>query len=237
VPRKTTIIGILGILLYIVGCYDGLLVAPADRFMGDIQRIMYVHVPCAWNTLVCFTISLVAALGWLLSGARARAEGRAWKWDELLEATTEIGVVLGAFLIVQGMLWAKPTWGVYWTWDPRLTTVAVMELMFVAVLALRGFVDEPVRRATWSAVVTLVAYVNVPLVYFSVKWWASLHQVQSSPSTVDPAMVLPLRINAFAVLFMSIGLMGLRTQLARRQRQALLAETDSDSTASAGGAA
>lgn len=229
-PRKTTILGVLGILLYLIGCYIGLLVAPADRFMGDIQRIMYVHVPCAWIALVCFTVSLVAAVAWLLSSADARAEGRAWKWDELLEASTEIGVVLGIFLVVQGMMWAKPTWGVYWTWDPRLTTVAVMELMFVAVLALRGFVDEPVRRATWSAVVTLVAYVNVPLVYYSVKWWASLHQVQSSASTVDPAMVLPLRINAFAVLFMAIGLMGLRTQLARRQRQALLLETGTDQT-------
>lgn len=224
-PRTTTILGLLGVLLFVIGSYDGLFIAPADRFMGDIQRIMYVHVPCAWNTLVAFTISLVAAVGWLVK--------RSWTWDELLESAIEIGVLLGAFLVVQGMVWAKPTWGVYWTWDPRLTTVAVMELMFVAVLALRGFVDDPARRATWSAVATLVAYVNVPLVYFSVKWWASLHQVQSSPSTVDPAMVLPLRINAFAVLFMVIGLLGLRTRLARAQREALLADNGQD----AGGAA
>ena len=215
-PPKTTLVGILGLALFCVGSYIGLFVAPTDRFMGDVQRIMYVHVPCAWITLVSFTISLVAAIGWLLR--------RSWPWDDWVEASVEVGVVLGALLIMQGMIWGKPTWGVYWTWDPRLTTVAVMELMFLAVLALRGFVDEPMRRATWSAVVTLVAFVNVPLVYFSVRWWASLHQVQSSPATVDAAMVLPLRINAFAVLFMAIGLMGLRARLARRTREALLAE-------------
>ncbi len=222
--KLTNVLGLLGVAMYLYGCYDGLFIAPADRFMGDIQRIMYVHVPSAWTTMVCFTISLVAALGWVAGLVRGKAGDGRWGWDDWLESSIEVGVIFGGLLIIQGMIWAKPTWGVYWTWDPRLTTVAVMELMFIAVLALRGFVEEAQRRATWSAVVTLVAYVNVPLVYFSVQWWSSLHQAQSSSDNVDPAMQLPLAINAFAVMFIAIGLMGLRARLAGLTRVALLAD-------------
>ncbi len=237
--RVTAGLGVLGVLLLCVGSYDGLFLAPADRFMGDIQRIMYVHVPCAWATMVCFSVSLVGAIGWVVDlGVKAKRAGvgaeRRWGWDDSLESSIEVGVMFGALLCVQGMIWAKPTWGVYWTWDPRLTTVAVMELMFVAVLALRSFVDEPVRRATWSSVATLVAYINVPLVYFSVRWWSSLHQVQSSTESVDPAIRIPLGINSLAILFISIGLMGLRTRLAALNREALLAGDDAG--AAAGGA-
>ena len=227
-PRVTPVIGVIGVVLFVVGSYNGLYIAPADRYMGDIQRIMYVHVPCAWTAMVCFTVSVIAGLGWVISLLRRRgvseAASRPWVLDDWLESSIEVGVVFGALLIVQGMIWAKPTWGVYWTWDPRLTTVAVMELMFVAVLALRGFVEEPVRRATWSAVVTLIAYVNVPLVYFSVRWWSSLHQVQSTVEEVDKAIQTPLAINAFAVLFIGIGLMGVRAILARMTREALLVD-------------
>lgn len=239
VPKSTVAIGVLGVLLYVIGSYNGLFIAPADRYMGDIQRIMYVHVPSAWVTMVCFTMSLVAALGWVLHvlrrarpAAGSTASGtfqeivRPWGWDDWLESSVEVGVVFGLLLVVQGMIWAKPTWGVYWTWDPRLTTVAVMELMFVAVLALRGFVEEPIRRATWSAVVTIIAYVNVPLVYFSVRWWSSLHQVQSTAKEVDKAIQMPLAINAVGVLFIGVALMGLRAVVARFAREALMAEAD-----------
>lgn len=230
--RATAANGILGILLLVIGTYIGLFIAPADRFMGDIQRIMYVHVPCAWATMVCFSVSLVAAIGWVVDvGMQSKQAGvgrdRRWGWDDALEASIEVGVMFGVLLVVQGMIWAKPTWGVYWTWDPRLTTVAVMELMFVAVLALRSFVDEPVRRATWSAVATLVAYVNVPLVYFSVQWWSSLHQVQSTGKSVDPEIWRPLGINALAILFISIAFMIARSHLARLNREALLAGDES----------
>lgn len=228
-------IGALGVFLLAVGSWIGLFVAPADRFMGDIQRIMYVHVPSAWTTMVCFTVSLVAALGWVYGVVRPAKDGqRSWGWDDALEASIEVGVMFGALLVVQGMIWAKPTWGVYWTWDPRLTTVAVMELMFVAVLALRSFVDEPVRRATWSAVTTLVAYVNVPLVYFSVQWWSSLHQVQSTKDSIDPEIWRPLGINAFAFLFIGIAFIALRTRVAQLTREALAA---GDHASAAGGGA
>ena len=108
-----------------------------------------------------------------------------------------------AFLLCcQGSIWAKPTWGVWWDWDPRLTTTAVLLFAFLGILALRKFVDDPARRAIWSAVATIIASVDVPIVYYSVRWWNSLHQLQSSPSTVSRQFWLPLRMNAFGILFL-----------------------------------
>ena len=137
--------------------------------MGDVQRIMYVHVPTAWNAMLALTFAFACAVASLWRGGIA--------WDARLEAAIEVGVVLSALLCMQGAIWAKPTWGVWWDWDPRLTTTAVMVFAFGGILALRQFVDDPVKRATWSAVATVIAFADVPIVYFSVRWWNSLHQL------------------------------------------------------------
>lgn len=199
-------IGLLGALLFVGGIYDGLFIAPPDRFMGEVMRIMYVHVPAAWVTMLAFTFTFVAAIGWLWKGR--------WYWDSLVEASIEVGLVQGVLLIVLGSLWARPTWGVYWTWDPRLTSVAVMILLFAGVQALRAFVDDPRQRATWSAVASIVAFVDIPIVYFSVRWWNSLHQIQSTPQTIDEAMKLPLRICSFAFLFLGTWMLIKRYRIA-----------------------
>ncbi len=205
----------LGVLLLLVGSYRGLAVAPPDTFMGDVQRIMYVHVPTAWNTMLAFTFAFACALLFLFRGG--------WKWDSRMEAASEVGVVLSVLLCMQGSIWAKPTWGVWWDWDPRLTTTAVMVFLFTGILALRQFVDDPVKRATWSAVAVVIAFVDVPIVYFSVRWWNSLHQLQSSPDTVSSVFHWPLRINAFGVLFLMIGLISMRTRIAELRLQSELA--------------
>jgi heme exporter protein C len=183
--------------------------------MGDVQRIMYVHVPTAWNAMLALTFAFACALLSLIRGG--------FQWDARLEAAVETGVVLSTLLCMQGSLWAKPTWGVWWDWDPRLTTTAVMLFAFAGILALRRFVDDPVKRATWSAATTIVAFANVPLVYFSVRWWNSLHQLQSTPQTVSSAFHWPLRINAFGVLFLMTGLIGLRTRVAALRLRSELA--------------
>jgi len=167
---------VLGVVFLAAGSYWGLAKAPAELFMGDVQRIMYVHVPTAWNAMLALTFSFVCAVCYLLTNS--------WKWDSRLEAGMEMGVVLSILLCIQGSIWAKPTWGVWWDWDPRLTTTAVMVFAFGAILALRASVEDPARRAVWSAVSCIIAFVDVPVVYLSVKWWNSLHQAQSSPETV-----------------------------------------------------
>jgi heme exporter protein C len=206
---------LLGAVLLVAGSWIGLFKAPKELWMGDVQRIMYVHVPTAWNAMLAFTFAFVCAVVSLF-----RSD---WKWDARMEAAIEVGVVLSALLCMQGSIWARPTWGVWWDWDPRLTTTAVLVLAFAAILALRRFVDDPVRRATWSAVATIIAGVDVPIVYYSVRWWNSLHQTQSSPQTVSSAFHLPLRVNAFGILFLMIGLMMLRTRIARMRLRSELA--------------
>jgi heme exporter protein C len=208
-------LGALGVLLLLWGSYWGLFAAPREAYMGDVQRIMYVHVPTAWNALLALTFAFACALASLFRGG--------WRWDARLEAAMEVGVVLSILLCMQGATWAKPTWGVWWDWDPRLTTTAVMVFAFAGILALRHFVDDPVKRAVWSAVATIVAYVDVPIVYFSVKWWNSLHQLQSTPQTVSKAFHWPLRINAFGILFLMSAMIALRAKTAALRLQGELA--------------
>jgi heme exporter protein C len=205
-PVVPYVLAALGAGLLIWGSYWGLFLAPGETYMGDVQRIMYVHVPTAWNALLALTFAFFCAIVSLLRGG--------WKWDARLEASMEVGVVLSALLCMQGSTWAKPTWGVWWDWDPRLTTTAVMVFAFGGILALRRFVDDPRKRAVWAAAAAIVAFADVPLVYFSVKWWNSLHQLQSTPQTVSKAFYWPLRINAFGVLFLMSGMIALRTRVA-----------------------
>jgi heme exporter protein C len=214
-PAPFILIG-LAVLCLTFGSYYGLFVAPAEQYMGDVQRVMYIHVPTAWNAMLAFTWAFACALMFLFRGT--------WQWDSRLEAGIEVGVILTFLLCIQGAIWAKRTWGVWWDWDPRLTTSAVLLVAFVAILALRHFVDEPVKRATWASVATIIAYVDVPIVYFSVKWWHTLHQMQSTPNTVSKAFHLPLRVNAFGVLFLMIGLLIARTRTAQLRLRNELAE-------------
>lgn len=196
----------LGIVLLAVGHYMGLFVAPPEVMMGDVGRILYVHVPTAWVALVLYLIAFICAIGTLWTSRRT--------WDATMEGSVEVGTVLNALLLVQGAIWARPTWGVWWTWDPRLTTSAVLLVLFVVVLVLRRTIEQPERRMTATAVATIIAFVDVPIVYFSVKWWRTLHQPFSSPNTVSSSMVTPLRIAAFGMLFLALSYMLMRRRIA-----------------------
>jgi heme exporter protein C len=208
-------VGVVGLALIAWGHFNGLVVAPPEAMMGDVGRILYVHVPTAWVGLTTYLVAFIAAIGALWSGKRG--------WDAMVEASVEVGVLLNVLLLAQGSIWAKPTWGTYWVWDPRLTTSAVMVVAFVGVLLLRRMIDQPPRRLTVSAVATIVAFVNVPIVYMSVKWWRTLHQNFSSPDTVSSAMVTPLRVAAVGMLLLATGMIVTRWRIAVRD---LTAEVD-----------
>jgi heme exporter protein C len=205
------VLGFGGLALLLVGTYMGLFVAPRESYMGDVGRILYVHVPTAWNAMLIYTFAFCFAIASLWSGKL--------KWDDRLVGAIEVGVVLNALLLVQGSIWGRATWGVWWDWDVRLTTSLVMVLLFIGVLMLRRMATSEDRRAQWSAVATIIAFVDVPLVYFCVRWWRSLHQDLSSPDTVDSAMVLPLRINAFGFLALGLAWMLWRAAIARMRRE------------------
>jgi len=208
--RKNVTIPLLlivtGTLLFAAGTWDGLAVAPAEKYMGEVQRIMYVHVPTAWSAMIVLTWAFICGAAWLVT--------QNWKWDHRLEAAIEMSILLCFLLSVQGAIWAKPTWGVWWDWDPRLTTVAILLMVFLGIAALRKFVDQPPRRATWSAVATVIGYVDVPIVYFSVRWWNSLHQQQSTPSSISREFAIPLLMNFTGLLLVLIGTMAIRTRVA-----------------------
>lgn len=206
---------VIAVVFLIIGTYFGLFVAPPEQFMGEVQRIMYVHVPTAWNALLAMTFAFACAIFFLFNGD--------WKWDALMEGSIEVGVILAFLLCCQGAIWAKPTWGVWWDWDPRLTTTAVLLFAFLGILALRKFVDDPVKRGVWSSVATIIAYVDVPIVYFSVRWWNSLHQLQSNPNTVSKPFWIPLRANAFGILFLMTAFILLRARVATLRLQNELA--------------
>ena len=208
--RWYPIVGFVGLLMLLAGSWIGLFVSPPERHMGDVQRIMYVHVPSAWNAMLIFLFAFVCAVVSLWTNRP--------RWDARMTAAIEVGCMLTVLLLLQGSIWGRATWGIWWDWDVRLTTSLVMLLLFAGVLALRAFVDDADRRATWSAIATIIAFVDVPLVYFCVRWWRSIHQIQSSPETVNSAMVIPLRINAIAVMLLAIWMISVRARIEQGRR-------------------
>lgn len=195
-----------------VQAWLGLKWAPAERDMGDVYRIIYMHVPHVWMALLALTLNFGCAVAYLFK--------KSWVTDSLAESSAEVGVYFGVVGVTLGAIWAKPTWGVYWDWDPRLTTAAIMIVIYAGYLALRKFIEDPDKRATWSAVLGIFAFVDLPVLWYSVKWWKSLHQVQSTPKTVDPDMALVLRWSASTLLALLFIFVVLRFRIALKAREA-----------------
>jgi heme exporter protein C len=147
-----------------------LVVAPPDAVQGDAQRLMYLHVPAAWLAYLAFTVTAVASVLWLLPRTRSTS------WDLLAGASAEVGVLFTGLTLAMGSIWGKPIWGSWWEWDARLTTTAVLFFLYLGYLALRRAGGGPDARAKRSAIAALVAFVDVPIVHFSVNWFQTLHQ-------------------------------------------------------------
>lgn len=209
---------VIGLLMVVSGAWLGLSYAPPDREMGDAMRIMYIHVPCELMMLACFTVNCFCSVAFLFS-SRLR-------WDAMSDASAEVGLLFGSIGIVLGSIWARPTWGVWWTWDPRLTWVAITLVVYAGYVTLRKFVDNPERRAVLSSVSGILMGVAVPIIYVSVKVWNGIHQVQSSPKTVDPRMVIALRWNITAFFVLMIVFLTERYLLAlvRQRREVTVPE-------------
>lgn len=227
--RKHHLLGGAGLLLMCAGTIWGLFYTPPETHMQDVNRIFFIHVPTAMVCMLGF-FAFVPAVGALITRGR--------RWDATMEAMVEVTLVLTLMTLLQGMIWGKPTWGTYWDWDPRLTTTAVMAVLFAGVLSLRSFADRFDQRLIWGAVATIIATVDVPIVYMSVEWWDSLHQGDSTPSTVSVAYHWPMRANAFGMLFVSAWLVVQRARvtLLRDEEEAAIAPPpQSDDKLVAGG--
>jgi heme exporter protein C len=194
--------------------------APPDAVQGEVQRVMYVHVPSAWTAYLAFVVVFLASMAWLWA--------RRHVFDAVAVASAEIGVLFTGLALVTGSIWAKPTWGVWWTWEPRLLTTAVMFVMYVGYLLLRSLSADVEGRATRAAVIGIVAVVNVPIVHLSVTWMNALHQLPTvlrpgGPS-LDGRMLAALVVSVLAFTLIYAWLMVERVALERsRQARALLA--------------
>jgi heme exporter protein C len=169
-PGLSRALGWLSLAAIAVLAVFGLWVAPPDRVQSDAQRLMYLHVPAAWIAYLAFGITALASALYLWRRTRSPV------WDRLAGASAELGVVFTGLTLVLGSLWGRPVWGVWWAWDARLVTTAVLFFLYVGYLALRRVPTSLEARAKRSAIAALVAFVDVPIVHFSVDWWRTLHQ-------------------------------------------------------------
>jgi len=205
-------------LFLAIGLYMGF-AAPEDYQQGSTVRIMYIHVPFAWISMMCYSLMAISALGTLV-----------WRHplaDVSLKAAAPIGAAFTALALVTGSIWGKPMWGTWWVWDARLTSVFVLFLMYLGIIALTRALDDPSRSARAAAVITLVGFINIPIIKFSVDWWNTLHQPASvfrlGGPTIDSSMLWPLMVMAigFTVLFFTLHLMAMRTEIMRRRVMAM----------------
>ncbi len=204
---------------FIAGLYFGLAVSPPDYQQGESVRIMYVHVPAAWMALSVY--SFVAA---------ASAAALIWKHplaDLAAQAAAPIGAGFTLIALITGALWAQPSWGTWWVWDARLTSVLVLFFLYLGYIALVNAFDDPIRGAKAGAVLALVGFVNIPIIKFSVDWWNTLHQPASITRIGAPAihssMLAPLVLMAlaFAGYFVCVLILRVRSEIAGRKIRAL----------------
>ena len=210
--RGTGILGALAFTAVAVGLYWGLVQAPPDALQGDVQRIMYLHLPSILTAYLSFFLVFIGSCLYLWK--------REKRDDNLAHSAAELGVLFTALTIVEGSIWGRPTWGVWWTWDARLTLTAILLLIYTGYLMLRSLIDDENRAAVSAAVLGIIGFLDIPLIHMSVYWWRTLHQPPSilRPDklpweNVDPAMLAALGVNLLAFMLLYFYLLSLRLRL------------------------
>jgi len=213
----TRALGWLAVLGLIAGLIAGFGVAPREVTQGNVQRIMYVHVPSVLVAYLAFIVVFGASIAFLARRAEAA--------DRLAQASAEVGVLFTGITIVTGSIWGKPTWGTWWTWDARLTSVAILFVMYLGYLLLRGMIDDRERGARYAAVLGIVAALNIPLVHFSVVWWRTLHQPASllkpGTPTMSSAILVPLLVNLLGYALLYAYFLAKRVRILRKEQEAI----------------
>ena len=209
--------------LTLVNGYLIFMVAPTDAVLGHVQRIFYVHVPISILSFLGFLICAVAGIGYLIR--------RTERWDRVAHASAEVGVVFVTLALVTGIIWARPVWNAWWQWEPRLTTTLILWFIYVAYLMIRQYAPTPQQGRTWSAVVGIIGFVDVPIVYYSVQWWQSIHPKQvigpeAAEGALEPIMAqilifsLVATLALFAYLLLErVALRGIEDRLSQLRRE------------------
>ena len=211
---QTKVIGVLGWLAAVAlaaGLVAAFGYAPREVVQGNVQRIMYLHVPSVLTAYLAYGLVLLGSVLYLATRGR--------RWDRLAACAAELGVLFTAITIVSGSIWGKPTWGTWWTWDARLTSTAVLLLVYVGYLLLRAMVEEPEPRARYAAVVGILGAVNIPIVHFSVYWWRALHQpptlLAPGPAPIDWPLRVAISMNGVAFMLLFAYFLARRMEIAR----------------------
>jgi heme exporter protein C len=212
-PRLSTTLGWASLASLAVLAVFGLWIAPEDAVQEEAQRIMYLHVPTAWLAYLAFGVTAIASALFLWPRTRSLV------WDRLAGASAELGVLFTGLALAMGSLWGKPVWGVWWAWDARLVTTAVLFFLYLCYLALRRIPGEPVANGKRNAIAALIAFVDVPIVHFSVEWWRTLHQKATvfNPqlsAEIHGTMALTLWIGVIAFTILYVYLLDRRYRLA-----------------------
>jgi heme exporter protein C len=168
-PITLKILDIVSILLFLTAAYIAIFVAPTERVMGDVQRVFYFHVGTAWVALIGFVFTSGLSVIYLVT--------KNLKWDRIQVAAVEVSVVFFLITIILGSIWARPAWNTWWTWDPRLTTATVTELIYIAYFMLRQGLDDPNKRARFGAVYALIGGLSAPITFFSIRLYRTIHPV------------------------------------------------------------
>ena len=162
-----TVLAIITAVMMLADLYFIFMVAPTDSVLGHVQRVFYFHVPVAIMSFAAFFVVFVGSLGYLIR--------RTPRWDAIAHASAEVGVVFVTLALLTGIIWARPVWNTWWTWEPRLTTTMILWLIYVAYLMVRSYAPTQSKGAIYAAVVGIIGFIDVPIVYYSVVWWRSIH--------------------------------------------------------------
>jgi heme exporter protein C len=216
--KSKGILGALTPVTIIAGLYWGLIKAPPDAFQGDSQRIMYLHIPSILTAYLSFFLVFVGSCLYLWK--------REQRDDNLAHAAAEIGVLFTALTIIEGSIWGRPTWGVWWTWDARLTLTAILLLIFIGYLMLRALIEDESRAAAAAAILGIIGFLDIPLIHMSVYWWRTLHQPPSilRPDklpweNIHPELLTALAINFAAFLLLYFYLLSLRLRIGEMRQE------------------
>ena len=207
--RFTPFLVITTIISFIIGFYFALYESPPDYIQGDSMRIMYVHVPSAWWALMSYSVLAVSCTIWFVT--------RNPIFNLIAKSIAPIGAVFTLIALLTGSIWGKPTWGVWWVWDARLTSMLLLFFLYLAYIFLWQAISNKDLASKISAALAMIGFINVPIIKFSVDWWNTLHQPASiskfSSPSIDESMLIPLFIMAFASLCFLITMFSVRLRI------------------------
>ncbi|KXS43793.1 MULTISPECIES: cytochrome c biogenesis protein CcsA [unclassified Candidatus Frackibacter] len=211
--RYSNILGWLAFLVTSVALYMVFEYAPTERVMGHIQRLFYFHVAAAWIAFFAFFVVFVGSIIYL--------KKRSTFWDNIALASAEIGVAFTTIVLITGPIWARPIWNAWWTWDPRLTTTLILWFIYIAYIILRASADESEKKARFAAIFGIVGFVDVPIVFMSIRWWRTIHPqvIEGGGMNLAPTMVQTLLVSiaAFTFIYFYLLLRRVKVEVLKNQ--------------------